>query len=148
VEARAFPLPETLDDEPGAPGPDAPGHVQSARLSVGIADRLRITLAATTEASRLLLERETPELASDLVAAGAKVEAIRVDLVPRVNPDGRADAAGGPSPGPGQGGGAPWDRGARPERAAAPEPAAPAAARTVGQARPAASDGGKVDRYA
>ncbi|WP_448581894.1 hypothetical protein [Thermaurantiacus sp.] len=147
-DAREVSLPETVADALDASEPEVGGHVQTARLTVGYDERLRITLGAVTEASRALLERETPGLASDLAAAGAKVEAIRVDLVARLHPDGRADAAGGPHPGPGQGGGAPFEQGAPRERANAPLPDAPAGLGMPGPERPVASDGGKIDRYA
>lgn len=140
--------PDPLPEDP-APAAERPfGHVHSARLSLGAADRLSVTLAAASEASRALLEQETGQLASDLAAAGAKVEAIRVDLATRVNPDGRADGAGGQHPGPEQGGGAPWERGARPDRPLARAPDAPAESRAPRPSGPGASDGGKVDRYA
>ena len=147
ADTPPFPTPDTHDAADAATA-ESRGHVQSARLTMGQAERLSITLATTSETSRVLLERESPELAGDLAAAGAKVEAIRVDLAHRVNPDGRGDATGGPHPGPGQGGGAPWDRGAPPAAAEAPKPDAPVADRKAGRARSAMSDGGKVDRYA
>lgn len=141
-------VPDTLPEDP-EPVAEAPlGHVHSARLALGAADRLSVTLAAASEASRALLEQETGQLASDLAAAGAIVEAIRVDLATRVNPDGRADGAGGQHPGPEQGGGAPWERGARPDRPFARTSDAPAESRAPRPSGPGASDGGKVDRYA
>lgn len=140
----------SLPDSPAEAAETAPpsGHVVGARLAVGSSDRLLVTLAAASAASRDLLERETGQLAADLSAAGARVEAIRVDLAPRVNPDGRGDAAGGQHPGPGQGGGAPWEPAPPQKPAALRQPDVPGEhpARGAGQLRRA--DGGKVDRYA